>query len=96
MSGGGGELADHLAGLLSARLTRREVAVVVRVLKGMRTEGIAIDMGLKPASVITFRKRAYAKLGIATQAELFAYCLRALPDRGTRPAKPRAGVTCSG
>jgi DNA-binding CsgD family transcriptional regulator len=71
--------ADRIVALLGANLTRRESAVLVRILTGMRTEGIAIDLGIKPASVITFRKRAYAKLGIATQAELFASCLRVLP-----------------
>ena len=79
LGGAGGDLAEQLAGLLDDTLTRRETAVVMRILRGMRTEGIALDLGVKPASVITFRKRAYAKLGIATQAELFACCLRALP-----------------
>ena len=76
---GGGDLSVLLPGLLSDQLTRREAEVVSGILKGMRTEGIAIELGVKAASVITFRKRAYAKLGIATQAELFAACLRALP-----------------
>ena len=75
----GGDLSDLLPGLLSDQLTKREAQVVAGILKGLRTEGIAIELGVKAASVITFRKRAYAKLGIATQAELFAACLRALP-----------------
>jgi DNA-binding CsgD family transcriptional regulator len=79
----GGDLAERLALLLGAGMTTREGAVVARILKGMRTEGIAIDLGLRPSSVITFRKRAYAKLGIASQAELFACCLRVLPDLGS-------------
>ena len=75
----GGDLPSLLPSLLSDQLTRREAEVVAGILRGLRTEGIAIELGVKAASVITFRKRAYAKLGIATQAELFAACLRALP-----------------
>lgn len=75
----GGDLPGLLPSLLSDKLTRREAEVVAGILRGLRTEGIAIELGVKAASVITFRKRAYAKLGIATQAELFAACLRALP-----------------
>ena len=74
----GGALAGLLPSLLSDRLTRREAEVLGGILRGLRTEGIAIELGVKAASVITFRKRAYAKLGITTQAELFAACLRAL------------------
>lgn len=72
------EVAARLVALLSDRLTAREQAVLARVLIGLRTEGIALDLGVKPSSVITFRKRAYAKLGIGSQAELFASALRAL------------------
>ena len=98
-AGSGAELAADVVGLLSDRLTRRETAVVTGILKGMRTEGIAIELGIKAASVITFRKRAYAKLGIATQSELFACCLQALPgwrDGTTPPVDPslmRPGAT---
>ena len=79
LGGAGTDVAAPMAALLSDQLSPREAAVVAGILKGMRTEGIAIELGVKPASVITFRRRAYAKLGIATQAELFACCLRALP-----------------
>lgn len=73
------ELVVRLVELLDDRLTPREKAVLARILMGMRTEGIALDLHLKAASIITFRKRAYAKLGITTQSELFARCFRVLP-----------------
>jgi DNA-binding CsgD family transcriptional regulator len=73
------ELAARLVELLEQRLTAREQAVLSRILMGMHTEGIALSLHVKPASVITFRKRAYAKLGITSQPELFARCLRVLP-----------------
>jgi DNA-binding CsgD family transcriptional regulator len=74
-----GDLLLRLVGLLGERLTSREQEVLTRILMGIGTEGIAIDLGIMPSSVITFRRRAYGKLGITTQAELFARCLRALP-----------------
>lgn len=74
------ELVTRLVGLLDERLTPREQAVLSRILLGMRTEGIALDLHVQPASIITFRKRAYAKLGLTTQAELFARCFRVLPQ----------------
>jgi DNA-binding CsgD family transcriptional regulator len=73
------ELARRIVELLGPRLTAREQAVLSCILMGMHTEGIALSLHVKPASVITFRKRAYAKLGISSQPELFARCLRVLP-----------------
>lgn len=73
------ELLARLIDRLGDRLTPREQSVLMRILMGMGTEGIAIDLGLTAATVITFRRRAYGKLGISSQAELFARCLRAMP-----------------
>ena len=74
-----GDLAERLVTLLDARLTVRETMVLSRILKGLQTEGIALDLNVKPASVVTFKQRAFGKLGITTQAELFARCISALP-----------------
>lgn len=60
------------------RLTLRERAVCARVLLGYSTEAIALDLRIGAASVATYRKRAYAKLGIASQNELFSLCLAAI------------------
>lgn len=60
---------------LQRGLSRRELAVAARVLSGMTSEGIAADLGIGLQSVLTYRKRAYAKLGVCGQRELFALTL---------------------
>ena len=70
---------DDRIDALSARLhaangalTARERTVLARVLTGMTSEGIALDLGLALNTVLTYRKRGYARLGVSSQAELFA------------------------
>ena len=48
-------------------------------LEGASAAEIAEQMGVKVTSVITYQKRAYARLGISSQRQLFALCL--LPER---------------
>jgi DNA-binding CsgD family transcriptional regulator len=74
------DIAAQVVKFLGAGLTRREAEVVSRIVMGMRTEAIATELGIKSATVITFRKRAYAKLGVARQAELFARCVQVFSD----------------
>ena len=74
------DVASQVVKFLGAGLTRREAEVVSRIVMGMRTEAIATELGIKSATVITFRKRAYAKLGVARQAELFARCVQVFSD----------------
>lgn len=57
------------------RLTERERAVCARIVAGYSGEAIALDLGVAASSVATYRKRAYAKLGICSQHALFALCL---------------------
>jgi DNA-binding CsgD family transcriptional regulator len=82
------EIAEQVVKFLGAGLTRREAEVVSRILTGMRTEAIAEDLKIKAATVITFRKRAYAKLGVARQAELFARCVQVFSDLQPAGALP--------
>jgi len=70
-----GAMADRLANL-NCGLSEREVQVCCRIVTGMTTEAISLDLEIGAASVVTYRKRAYAKLGISSQNELFARCLR--------------------
>jgi len=72
------DILHIIVGLLGEGLTPRENAVACRIAAGMGTNEIAEDMGVMPATVITFRKRAYAKLGIGSRAELFARCFQLL------------------
>ena len=69
------ELSDRIR-QLDDRLSERELQVCARILLGMSSEGIALDLDIKIASVQTYRKRAYAKLTISSQNELFALCVR--------------------
>lgn len=43
-------------------LSTRERAVCARVATGMSVDGIAVDLDVSPSTVMTLRKRAYAKL----------------------------------
>lgn len=74
---------DKLAGLFATRapltrLTAREREVCLRILAGFSSEAISADLGIGLHSTITYRKRAYEKLGISSQNELFAVALRLL------------------
>ncbi|MCW1930912.1 helix-turn-helix transcriptional regulator [Pararhodobacter zhoushanensis] len=55
-------------------LSDRERAVCEGILAGQKAEVIAHSLGVAATSVITYRKRAYAKLGISSRAGLFAIC----------------------
>lgn len=57
------------------RLTRRERDICERILLGYSTVGIGLDLDIAPSSVTTYRRRAYEKLGISTQNQLFQLCL---------------------
>jgi DNA-binding CsgD family transcriptional regulator len=55
--------------------------VCARILSGYSSEAIASELGISLHSAFTYRKRAYDKLGIASQNELFAIALRLLGSR---------------
>jgi DNA-binding CsgD family transcriptional regulator len=61
---------------LCSQLTQRERQVIQRILDGTTVERIAGELGLKPTTVITYRSRAYEKLGISSRRELFSTLLR--------------------
>jgi DNA-binding CsgD family transcriptional regulator len=56
-------------------LSTREAAVCARVVKGCSNEAIALDLGISFHSVATYRRRAYRKLGITSQNEVFGLLL---------------------
>lgn len=53
----------------------REAEVCARILYGISTAGIALDLGIGEQTVMTYRKRAYERLGIACQRELLLWYL---------------------
>jgi DNA-binding CsgD family transcriptional regulator len=55
-------------------LSTRERTVCLGILAGQKAELIAADIGVAPSTVVTYRKRAYSKLGIRSRASLFAIC----------------------
>jgi DNA-binding CsgD family transcriptional regulator len=57
-----------------AALSEREQAVCLGILSGRKAEAIAADLGVAASTAITYRKRAYAKLGVTSRAGLFAIC----------------------
>ncbi len=66
--------ADRSAQIAQARrqlqrqlpaLSPREADVVARIACGLSADGIAADLDVAPSTVVTLRKRAYAKLGEA-------------------------------
>jgi DNA-binding CsgD family transcriptional regulator len=52
---------------------RREAEVCARIIYGISSTGIALDLGIGEETVMTYRKRAYQRLGIATQRELLVW-----------------------
>ena len=56
-------------------LSRRETEVCARILQGVSSLGIALDLGISEETVMTYRKRAYQRLGIGSQRELLLWYL---------------------
>jgi DNA-binding CsgD family transcriptional regulator len=74
---------QNLAALFATRaplsaLTPREQDVCRRILTGLSSEAISQALGISLHSTLTYRKRAYERLGISSQNELFAIVLRLL------------------
>lgn len=57
-----------------AVLSERERQVCVGMLAGKKAEIIAQEIGVGPSSVVTYRQRAYQKLGISSRGQLFSIC----------------------
>src|SRR5580658_112042 len=55
-------------------LSERERQVCIGMLAGKKAEIIAEDIGIGPSSVVTYRQRAYQKLGISSRGQLFSIC----------------------
>lgn len=74
----GAAVRRHLAVRPAARgpaafdvLSERERQVVDAILAGASAKEAARDLGLSPTSVATYRQRAFEKLGISRQVQLF-------------------------
>jgi len=56
-------------------LTQREMEVCAAIILGLTSEGIALELGVGLNTVLTYKKRAYARLGISSQNELMRLVL---------------------
>lgn len=59
----------------AAHLPRREAEVCSRIIYGMSTLGISLELEISTETVMTYRKRTYHRLNIATQRELYLWYL---------------------
>jgi len=64
-----------------SQLTDRERDVSIRILQGYSSEAISLDLKVALSTIHTYRKRAYRKLGISSQNELFSLYLEYIPMR---------------
>ncbi len=55
-------------------LSERERQVCIGMLAGKKAEIIADEIGVGSSSVVTYRHRAYQKLGISSRGQLFSIC----------------------
>jgi DNA-binding CsgD family transcriptional regulator len=58
-----------------SELPRRELEVCARILYGLSSIGISLDLGVGEESVKTYRKRAYQRLNIGCERELLHWYL---------------------
>ena len=61
-------------------LSEREADVTSRIVLGYSTTAIALDLNIAENTVSTLRRRAFSKLGICSQNELFEICFRRIND----------------
>jgi DNA-binding NarL/FixJ family response regulator len=59
----------------TSNLPRREAEVSARILYGLSSIGIALDLSVSEETVKTYRKRAYQRLGIGSERELLTWYL---------------------
>jgi len=76
----GAQLDKLFARFSTSVLSEREAEIVRMILKGHSSKSIARLLGNSPETVKVHRKRIHAKLGIASQGELFSLFLDALSN----------------
>jgi DNA-binding CsgD family transcriptional regulator len=62
--------AEQTLAARAPRLSLRERQVCARIAVGLTADGIGADLGVAPSTVVTLRKRAYAKLGVHNRLAL--------------------------
>ena len=82
----------------TSHLPRREAEVCARILYGLSSVGIALDLTVSEETVKTYRKRAYQRLSIGSERELLTWYLarwsRWSAERYQTAARPRCTERC--
>lgn len=87
------QLIEHLSAVLLAeghKLSPREAEICACIVLGYRTLAMSLKLGISENTICTHRKRAYAKLNITSQNELFSRYFRTVTrlSRGTDRRDP--------
>lgn len=72
------ELSSRFAAIPSL-LSKRECEVCARIVYGMSMKEIARDLGISSETGVTYRKRAFLRLGVVNRAELLRRLLECHP-----------------
>ena len=88
---GSDSIAEQLRFLYPA-MPAREIQICVGIARGLTSEGIAIEYGIALNTVLTYRKRAYARLGISSQNELLR-CVLSHPRDDSHCHSPAPAVS---
>jgi DNA-binding CsgD family transcriptional regulator len=75
------QFSDNFKSFGGSQLSLREHQIVSLILQGHSTESIARQCELSPGTVKVHRRNVYRKLGISSQAELFAAFLESMRER---------------
>lgn len=73
--GGDAEILAQRLRQARPEMARRELEVCVGIMQGKSSEAIALALGISVNTVLTYRKRAYARLGITSHNELMRLVL---------------------
>jgi DNA-binding CsgD family transcriptional regulator len=66
---------ERCLSMADERFTQREGQVAARILYGLSTEGIALDLGISPDTVVCYRRRFYQRFGIVCFRDLVIWYL---------------------
>jgi DNA-binding CsgD family transcriptional regulator len=69
-------------------LSERECEVCRHILRGLSLEGISLEMQLSFNTIITYKRRAFTKLNISTQKELFHLAYAKSGNSRSQPLAP--------
>lgn len=79
-----------------SELPRREAEVCARILYGLSSVGIALDLSVSEETVKTYRKRAYQRLAIGSERELLTWYLGHWSRWNAQRFRASAGASVAG